>query len=559
MLLAFGLIAAACGGDDDSDDAGDTTTTTADPGDETAEPDDTGGPTPGGSLTVALEAEQANWLPGNATFGNPGTTVARAIYDSIAARGADGQVYPYLAESITPNDDLTEWTITLREGIQLHDGTELNADLMKRIFDEYLNIEGSTALGTISDIESVRVDGPLTYTYELNQTVASFPDILVGQVGWPFSIEACEEAGGRDGDCGEQAVGAGPFKFVEWTRDSSLVLARNENYWRTDADGNPLPYLDELIFRPIPDEDARVQTVEAGDAQVGQTLRQSTVRLARDLPQTYEAIGNNGGGTIFNTDMPPVDDLRVRLGLAHAVDQEDLVAVLGGTGITPAQTQFFSPESPWFSSVVEEAWPTYDPDLAATYLQEYIDDPERSDGKAVGDPISVVFNCPPDPSLIDLAQAYQSFWQDAGVETELVQVEQAQHIQNALADDFMMNCWRAGGQEDPYITFRNAFRDPEANPTNFTNYSSDTIDANLEILRTTTDFDERYAAVESIGLELAENVPQIWTGGTATALFATEEVRNLDGWTIPGPDGEPIEGDGVINAVIYWAEVWLEQ
>jgi peptide/nickel transport system substrate-binding protein len=559
LLLAFGLIAGACG-DDDGDagvDPDDTTTTTA--GDDGPDDEPAGEITPGGTLIVGLEAEQSNWLPGNATFGNPGTTAARAVYDSIAARGADGQIYPYLAESIEPNDDLSEWTITLRSGITFHDGTELNAELMKRIFDEYLNIEGSTALGAIADVESVRVDDDLTYTYLLTETVASFPDNLVGQAGWAFSIEACEAAGGRDGDCGEQMTGTGPFKFVSWSRDSELRLERNENYWRTDADGNPLPYLDQLVFRPIPDEDSRIQSVRSGDVHVGQTLRQSTVRAARELPQTYEAIGNNGGGTIFNTTTAPVDDVRVRLGLAYAVDQEDLVEVLGGTGITPPQTQFFSPDSPWFSTVVEEAWPKYDPDLAATYLQEYRDDPSRSDGKPAGAPISVVFNCPPDPSLIDLAQAYQSFWQAVEVEVELVQVEQAQHIQNALAGDFMMNCWRAGGQEDPYTSLGNAFSNPGTNPVNFTRYGSAEIDANLEVLRTSSDFDERYAAVEAIGLELAENVPQIWTGGTATALFAVEEVRNLDGWTIPGPDGAPLtEGDGVINAVIYWAEVWIE-
>ncbi len=555
LLLAFGLVAGACGDDDGEANGGsngDGSTSTT----EGAASD--GEITPGGTLIVGLEAEQANWLPGNATFGNPGVAAARAVYDSITARGEDGQIYPFLAESITPNDDLSEWTVVLRSGIKFHDGTDLTADVMKTIFDEYLNVEGSTALGAISDVESVRVDDELTYTYVLTQTVSSFPDVLAGQAGWPFSVEACEAAGGRDGDCGEQMVGTGPFKFVSWARDNELRLERNENYWRTDDNGVQLPYLDTLIFRPISDEDARLASVQAGDIHVGQTLRQSTVRAARDLPQSHEAIGNNGGGSIFNTTRAPVDDVRVRLALAHALDTEQLVDVLGGTDITPPQTQYFSPNSPWFSSVAEDAWPDYDPDVAADYLQQYIDDPERSDGKAVGSPVSLTYNCPPDPSLTDLAQTYQSFWQAIGMEIDLVAVEQAQHIQNVVAGDYTAACWRAGGQEDPYIVLSNAFSEPGVNPSNFTRYGSATIDENLEILRTSVDWDDRYAAVEAISLELAENVPQTWTGGTATALFAAEEVRNLDGWTIPGPDGAPLtKGDGVINAVIYWAEVWL--
>jgi peptide/nickel transport system substrate-binding protein len=66
--------------------------------------------------------------------------------------------------------------------------------------------------------------------------------------------------------------------------------------------------------------------------------------------------------------------------------------------------------------------------------------------------------------------------------------------------------------------------------------------------------------VESIMLEFTEQVPNLWTGGTATALYAQPNVRNIPAWTIPGPEGaEPILGNGVIEAQIFWSEVWLEQ
>jgi peptide/nickel transport system substrate-binding protein len=356
-------------------------------------------------------------------------------------------------------------------------------------------------------------------------------------------------------------VGTGPFTFVSWTRDSELRLARNPNYWRVDADGNQLPYLDELIFRPIPDEDARLNSVASDTVQMGQTLRQSSVLTARDLEgvTSYESIGNNAGSAIMNTAVPPVDDVRVRLALAHALNQEDLIRVLGGQDITPAQTQFFSPDSPWFSAAVAEAWPSYDPERAAELIDEYVNDPERSDGKAVGQPVAIEFNCPPDPTLLDLAQAYQAFWQQVGIQVSLNAVEQATHITNAVSGEYMMNCWRLGGQEDPYVTLSGQFGDPAA-PSNVTNYSSERLVANLATLRSSTDFDERYAAAEDIMFELAENIPNTWTAGTATALYVQDRVQNVDGWTIPGPDRAPlVRGDGVISAVIFWAEIWIEQ
>jgi hypothetical protein len=115
--------------------------------------------------------------------------------------------------------------------------------------------------------------------------------------------------------------------------------------------------------------------------------------------------------------------------------------------------------------------------------------------------------------------------------------------------EYMINCWRAGADEDPYTTLSGAFGDPATGPSNFTNYASETIDANLDTLRTSTDFDERYAAVEDIMLELADQVPQIWTGGTATAFYALPNVRNIGGWTIPDAEGNPtIPGQGVLGA-----------
>jgi peptide/nickel transport system substrate-binding protein len=563
VLLALGLVAAACGDDGGSgeESSGDTITN------ETVEAD-VDEVTTGGAVTVALEAETNNWLPGSGSFASPGTNAARAMYDSIAARGSDGQIYPFLAESITSNEDLTEWTVTLRPGITFHDGTPLDAATVKANYDEYLRIPTSNVVGNLEQVTEFRIDDELTYTYVLEAPNVAFPDLLTGSIGWPFSIEACRAAGDS---CGDNPVGAGPFKFVSWQRDGELVLERNENYWRTDENGVQLPYLDSLTFRPITEESSRVQTVLAGDAQVGQTLRQATVRTVRDSVEagdleSYEFIGNNGGGAIFNVTKPPVDDQRVRLGIAHAVQQEQLVAILGGEGITPPQTQYFSESSPWYSQAVADAWPGYDAELAQSLLDEYVNDPGRSDGKAAGEPIAIDFNCPPDPTLIQVSQGYQAMLAAVGVEVNLNQVDQSTHISNAVGTDsnppfsgnYMVNCWRMGGQADPYITLSQAFGDPATQAQNFTNYSSATVDENIAILGTTTDIDERYAAVEAIMFEFTEQVPNLWTGGTATSLFAIPEVRNLAGWTIPVGD-EEVPGDGAAEAQTYWAQVWLEQ
>lgn len=526
---------------------------TACPADEPQDVDEPlGEPQHGGEIVVGIEDETNSWLPGEGTFAAPGNAVLRTFYDTFMVRLPDGEIVPYLAESVEPNEDLDEWTVTLREGVQFHDGTDLTAEVVVANFNEYLVADGSNLLGTLRDVEEVVATDEHTVVYRLHQANAAFDDLFTGVVGAPFSIEAAREAGE---DAGSNPVGTGPFEFESWSRDDRLVVERNDNYWRDD-----LPYLDRITFRPIPDEESRVQSLIAGDIDVMQTLRQSTVVTARQNEgqiRLHEFQGNNSGGSIFNTMQPPVDDDRVRRALAWAIDQESLVEILGGVEVTPVRSQYFTSESDWFSDEVDEAWPNNDTERAQELIDEYVNDPNRSDGQEPGSPVSVEYDCPPDPSLIELSQAYQAFWSEVGVEVSLNQVDQATHIQQALEADYMIKCWRISGEADPYILWRDSYGDPEVNPLNFTNYTDPVIDENLEILRTETDFDARYEAVEAISMHFTESVPFLLTGSTPVLFGTGMNVGGVDGWTTPDGHEGGVAGIGD-GGTTFFTETWVE-
>ena len=505
---------------------------------------DPGPPVTGGTITVALEAETNGWLPGTANFSNAGINVALAIYDPLLRRDAGGAPHPYLAERLEHDDALTTWTLTLRPNVQFQDGTPLNAQAIKTDFDTYIKAPKSNLAGQVSDVASVDVTGDLTVVYRLKEANAAFADVLTGAVGWPFSPTAAAKYGA---DAGAHPVGTGPFVFKDWQRDSRLVVDRNPNYWQKG-----LPYLDEIVFRPIPDEDTRLASLVSGDVDVVQSLRQSTIRQLRDVKgaHSYEALGNNSGAAIFNTAKPPLDDVRVRQALAYALDQDQLIQVLGGKGLTPPETQYFSKDSPYYSAKAAAAWPTNKPDEAVRLITAYKNDPHRSDGQPVGAPVKIKFDCPPDPSLNELSQLYQALWNAAGVEVDLNQVEQATHVSQALAGNFQAKCWRVGDQTDPYLVLSDAFT--KGNPLNFTRFTDPRIDTNLQTLRTTTDIAKRKAAVEAISMVLDEEVPNTFTAGTLTTLTAKDAVKNIDGWTFP--DGA--KGEGVPGATTQWGNVW---
>ncbi len=145
-VLSLGLIAAACGKKDGDNSTATSVaaaeTTAASGGTDatvapdttlagTTPPETTPAPTvtPGGEITISGEAEVANpWTPAAMQCDSYCQQRARSFFDPIAAIGEDTKVHPYLAESITPNADATQWTIKVRDGITFTDGTPVNAD-----------------------------------------------------------------------------------------------------------------------------------------------------------------------------------------------------------------------------------------------------------------------------------------------------------------------------------------------------------------------------------------------------------------------------------------------
>jgi peptide/nickel transport system substrate-binding protein len=548
-LLVIATAAAACsGGDGDSaSGSGDAAL-----GDNVVDgpQENEGEPVTGGSVTVGLESETNTYLPSQFQGSQAGYNVAYAVFDPLVTRNADGDIQPYLAESIEPNGDFTTWTLTLRDGVTFHDGTPLNAEALKRNFDDYLTVDGALTQGALRDVERMDVVDDLTVRYVLARPHSAFPDLLALPSGWPFSPDAADEAGD---DFGEHPVGTGPFRFVRWQRDGALVVERNEDYWQEG-----MPYLDGITFRPIPDEETRATSLSSGDIDAAQSVRLSSFfARVQEIPGVEIALGlsHGAGNVMFNTTEPPVDDVRVRQALAYAVDQQSLVDVVAGeaAAVSELRTQLYASDSPYYSERVAEAWPAHDPDRAQELIDEYVDDPDRSDGKPAGSPVSFELDTTNVPSLVEQATAYQGFWEDIGVEVSVRPVEQSVHITEALTGDFQAKSFRGGLDQDPLPVIEAAtFGDPDEYVTNFTDYHTDLVEQTLETLRTSDDVETRAAAVEELGLQLAEDMPIYWTGSDIPLIAYADGIEGVAGWTLP--DGSL--GDGAVPGITFWGQVW---
>jgi peptide/nickel transport system substrate-binding protein len=616
VLLALALLAAACGGgsDDASEtadeadvavqtDSGDDTEEAMDDDEEAMEDDEpeedvveAGTEAEGDVDTEVVEAEEAGKFGGDVVIGieaeatglrpwedacsSPCINMMTSVFDKLVEFRADGTYGPWLAEEFGPNEDFTVWTFKLREGVTFHNGVELTAATIGELWPIWqTGAQTAGPLGSagvdLENPDSIQVTGDYEFTVTLTRSNSALPAtferpyMLIAEPGAAVDLAEAFSI---------SPVGTGAFMVDKRDLDNETVMVRNPNWWNVDADGNQLPYLDSVTFRPIPDEGTRLDSLLSGTVNAMQTLRQGTIRDTRDSADgltLYEFQGNNVGGGQFNTAVAPYDDVRVRRGLTQMNNQEAVIGALGGTGISLPGTQWFSPDSPWYSEKAAAAWPSFDFAAGQETLQGYIDDPERSDGLPVGTPISIELSCPPDPTLIAAMQVLEQLWTQSGlVEVNLTNYDQQTHINYALGGppDWLgehgAHCWRWSSDNDPStelnrqlvpynseVAVANGLPETLISPTNFFNYFNPEVLGWLNEAIATDNFEERKALYENVMLAFAEDVPVWYSGHTATMIATEDNVVGLNSWELP--DGTL--GVGHPAAEGRWNQVWIDE
>jgi peptide/nickel transport system substrate-binding protein len=499
-----------------------------------------GDPVAGGTLTYGLNAETSGWDASTAQWAGSGYLVAGAVYDRLMAYDEAGEVAPYLAESMTPNDDFTEWTIVTRPGVTFHDGTPFDAEALKKNLDTH---KASFLTGaTMRIVDSVSVVDERTVVVTLSAPWSTFPHLLTAQPGYMMSPASID-----DGTANLEPVGTGPFEFVSWTQDNELVVERNDDYWR---DGYPL--LDRIEFRVITDFTAREQSLATGEVDMAELSNADQIVDATEQAEAGEVqifLDREGENTetfiAFNTSQPPFDDPIARQAVAYAIDTESL-SQSQFAGIFPAARGMFKENSPWYA---ETEYPTYDPDRARELVEQY--EAEH------GEPLRFKANITPQPEIAAIAQFLQSEAAAVGIDVELVTLDQTQLLLQALGGDYESTGFYLFGSEHPdreYVFLHEDNTEGEVALT-FTRFADAELSAALDASRATDDLDEQIAQYQIVQDRLAAELPIVFLVHNQSGTVANNNVRDFKAWTLP--DGEPgILNEGVINSLY---QIWLQE
>ena len=501
-----------------------------------AAPEPVAEPVYGGTLTFGLEAETGQgWNPATTQCAVACHTVMRAIFDPLTIEGPSGQPEPYLLESFEANSDFTVWTLKMRPGITFHDGTPADAAALATHFD---NLRAGTLTSLIMRRwDSWTVIDDLTVEVRATGPVAGLPSLLAGQMGY---LAAPSQYADPDGAA--NPVGTGPFVFTSWTQDQALVAERNPDYWKTDAEGRQLPYLDKVVFRAIPDSDARDLALQSGDLDVHHT---NTPLDAPDNRERYKVVEE---GSFFQTTYmmlnaaaPPFDDIRARQAVAHCTDYETYNLLRVG-GTVPIANGPFGPNTP--GHLADSGFPTYDPE-AGRALWSQLDNPG-----------SVEIGTTNDPFNRTTTELISQMWNDCGIDTRIIQVDQGTLITNAVLGLFQTFLWRNhnGSSLEAERTWWHS-EYAEGLAINFGRAVDPALDAALEAAARTTDPEELRALAEDVNRAFAAGVYNVWLNWSLWMLPHLDHVHNLAKLTLP--DGREILN--LIEGRAFLTETWLRK
>jgi peptide/nickel transport system substrate-binding protein len=548
-LLALVLIASACGGGDDDDDAGGG----GDGGSDSEAPADEGTPTPGGEIVYGLEAETASgWCLPEAQLAISGIQVARAIYDTLTAPDENGEIKPFLAESVEPNADYTQWTITLKEGITFHDGSALDATVVKNNLDAYRGAyparEPLLFIFTFQDIASVDVVDPLTVNVTTKRPWVSFPWFLWGSA----RVGMIGQAQLDSTSCNDELIGTGPFMLDSWRVNDAFVAVKNPDYWGTDGDGNQLPYLDQITFRPLEDGRARLSSLEGGEFQAIHTSGSLQIERIRELADsgTLENVESDEFGEVgyimLNSGSAPFDNLVARQILAYGIDRQAVNEIRANDIPTLAQGPF----APGNIGYLEDAgYPEYDKARTEELVAQYEAD--------TGGPLQFTLTHAGDPETTQTAQLYQQLMGDVGVTVNLQPIaDQSALIDAAIGGEFQAVTWRNHPGADPdtqYVWWYNA--SAGSNPVNFGRFVDPEINRLLDEGRTTADEATRAQVYEDLNKRFAEQLWNLWASYTIWSIATQPQVNGILGPDLPDGSG-PFPGLATGHPV---SGIWVSQ
>ena len=331
--------------------------------------------------------------------------VYQNVFGHLAVIERDGSVGADVAESWKAENDATVWTFKIRPGMKFHNGDPVTVDDVVWTYQKIMADTRSPVASYIKAVTAVEKIGSDSVRITTNTPFATF-DRTVSLVSI-LPQRAYTDLG--EEKFALKSIGSGPFKITEWVKDSHLNLEANTDYWGGS------PKVKTVVFRPMPSEAARAAALSTGEIDVVPVLPPPLVDSLSRQPgiKIVKVASNRVIFIAYNQNTKPLDNVKLRRAILHAVDREAITTnLLRGLGNPIGQ---LAPPV-MFGHDPSIDVPTFDPEMARRLVKE-----SGYDGG------QILFQYPNNRWAFadQTAQAIVGYLKDVGIDLKLQSMEMA--------------------------------------------------------------------------------------------------------------------------------------
>ena len=506
-------------------------------------------PQMGGSIVAVIEGEPTSVDPAFDYDFVSGLATSSITEPLLKFCEGDTALCPNLATDWTVSDDGMTYTLTIRDGVNFHDGSPMTVEdvvfSLNRIRDPELGSYVGWMLGNVADVQAT---DDHTVVITMSQPDALLEYALASTAAHVVSKAAVEAAGEDYGSPGVGSIGTGPFKFVEWVSGDHQKLARNDDYWDKASGG---PYLDEITIKILPEPTTRVAGLDTGEIDYlvnnVPSDQYETVKTFENVNLTF-APSYFGEWITFNTQLPPLDNVQVRQALNYATDKAGLRALYRPDSPETKATLVYPTMWTFEKDAWQAAWdelPAYDYDLEKA--RQLLDESGVAD-QLNGLTISYYEST---PSIKGIAESFIDSMAQLGITIEANKTTYQENIaqQFGAHDDYdiFVGSWGSdfpdsSGNLRPNFGSENI----AAGGANASAYSNPEVDSLLQEQNTLVDKAERAKLLIEAQRLIAEDSPIIPVSNPGWPLATNKRVQGAE-----------------IGALWYWASlfknVWVTE
>ena len=467
-------------------------------------------PARGGTLTVGLAG---NWRTLDPAIYRVvyERELLHNIFDTLVEIDPSLGLHPGLAKSWSVSADGKTITMRLQEGVLFHDGTKFDAAAVKFNLEHILDPKVASVSRELflPVLDRIEATGPLEVRLVLKQPFTPLLGLLAGVPGMMSSPAAVARAGA---EYGQNPVGTGAFRVVEWQPGALLHLRAVDKYWRSG-----LPYLTDLIVKPIADDTTRLSSLRAGTIDVTDRLaykdyataaQDASVRPIAIKASRWDFVG-------VNLHKAPFDNVHARRAFEYAVNRDQILqAVFFGHG-----GPLYGPVSPLFTTYYDAAVKQYGYQLSPAKVKEELAMAGRPGG------VSFELSVPNSPEQIRLAELIKAQLADVGIVANIQVYENTIWTANVERGAFVawLSNWTARADIDGVLYDHFA----SDGPRNRYGYANPRVDELLRVERSVPHGPRRVQAVHELEKLVISDAPWIFLTYSDTVMAMRARVNGL--------------------------------